>query len=269
MEYAKETSSSLVLQSLWYGLKMDVSMAAYLTALVCVFVIASLFVPFFRKKWIYLIYTGIILFIQLLLIITDVESFKAWGTRIDSTPLKFLSSPKEAWASISHLPLVLIFIGLIVIYFFLFWIFRKIILRSIVLLENNKYRVIQALLIILFIGGLIIPIRGGFQLSPLNQSSVFFCNNQYANNAAVNASCNFMFSAIQMNQLNKNLYEYMKNEEVEAIVNPLFEAEGKTEQVINNSNSAKPNVILIIWESFTEKVLNKNIDGKTVIKFFP
>jgi len=269
IEYAKETPSSLVLQSLWYGLKMDLSMAAYLTALVCVFVIAALFIPFFRKKWIYLIYTGIILFIQLVLIITDAESYKAWGTRIDSTPLKFLSTPKEAWASINHLPIVLIIIGLIVIYLLLFWLFRKIISRSIALLENNKYRFVQALLILLFTGLLVIPIRGGFQLSPLNQSSVYFCTSQYANNAAINPSWNFMFSVIQMNQLNRNLYEYMKNEEIDAIVNPLFEAEGRTEQVVNDSSSAKTNVILIIWESFTEKVLNKSIDGKPVIKFFP
>src|SRR4030095_10024224 len=256
MQYAKETRSSLVLQSLWFGSKMDLSMAAYLTIVVCVFVIASLFIPFFRKKWIYLIYTGIIIFMQLLLIITDVESFKAWGTRVDSTPLKFLSSPNEAWASISHLPLVLIFIGLIITYLLLFWLFRKAISRSIVLLENNKYRFVQALLVVLFTGALIIPIRGGFQLSPLNQSSVYFCNSQYANNAAVNAPWNFMFSVIQMNQLNKNLYEYMTKGEIDSIVIPLFEAEGKTEQVINDSNSIKTNVILIIWESFTEKVLN-------------
>ncbi len=269
MDYAKETPSSLVLQSLWYGLKMDLSMAAYLTALVCVFVLAAVFIPFFRKKWVYLIYTGIILFIQLLLIITDVESYKAWGTRIDSTPLKFLSTPKEAWASINHLPIVLIIIGLIVIYLLLLWLFRKIISRSIILLANSKYRFVQALLILLFTGSLIIPIRGGFQLSPLNQSSVYFCNNQYANNAAVNPSWNFMFSAIQMNQLNKNLYEYMKDTDVDAIVSHLFDAKEKTEQVINDSNSSKTNVILIIWESFTEKVLNKTIDGRPVIKYFP
>ncbi|HEU5167125.1 MAG TPA: sulfatase-like hydrolase/transferase [Chitinophagaceae bacterium] len=269
MQYAKETPSLLVFQSLWFGLKMDLSMAAYLTGLVCVFVIAALFIPFFRKKWIYIIYTGLILFIQLILIITDIESYKAWGTRIDSTPLKFLSSPKEAWASINHLPLTLIFIGFIVIYFFLFWLFRKTISRSIFLLENNKYRFVQALVIVLFTGALIIPIRGGFQLSPLNQSSVYFCNSQYANNAAVNGPWNFIFSVIQMNQLNKNLYEYMNNEEADAIVKPLFEAKGKTERVINDSNSTKTNVILIIWESFTEKVLNKSIDGKPVIKFFP
>jgi phosphoglycerol transferase MdoB-like AlkP superfamily enzyme len=72
-----------------------------------------------------------------------------------------------------------------------------------------------------------------------------------------------------MNQLSKTLYEYMKNEEVEAIVKPLFEDEGKTEQVIDDSILTKTNVILIIWESFTEKVLNKTIDGRAVIKYFP
>jgi len=269
LDYAKETPSSFVLQSLWYGLKMDLSMAAYLTAPVCFFVIAALFIPFFRKKWIYLIYTGIILFIQLLLIITDSESYKAWGTRIDSTPLKFLSTPKEAWASINHLPIVLIIIGLVVVYILLFWLFRKIILRSIALLANNKYWLVQALLILLFTGSLIIPIRGGFQLSPLNQSSVYFCNSQYANNAAINPSWNFMFSVIQKGQLNDHLYQYMGNDEMDAIVNPLFDEQGKVEQVINDSISVKQDVIVIIWESFTEKVLNKSIDGKPVIKFFP
>jgi len=269
MLYAKETPSSLVLQSLWFGLRMDLSMAAYLTALVCVFVIASLFIPFFRKKWIYLIYTGIILFIQLLLIITDVESYKAWGTRIDSTPLKFLSTPKEAWASINHLPIVWILISFIVIYLLLFWLFRKIISRAIFLLGNSKYRFVQALLILVFTGSLIIPIRGGFQLSPLNQSSVYFCNSQYANSAAINPSWNFIFSAIQRGQLNDHLYQYMGNDEMDKIVNPLFDGQGKVEQVINDRSSAKTNVILIMWESFTEKILNKSIEGKPVIKFFP
>src|SRR5687767_9271881 len=200
-QYAKEVPLSLMFQSLWYGLKIDLSMAAYLTLLVCFFVIVGLFIPFFRKKYIYFIYTGIILFIQLLLVIADSESFKAWGTRLDSTPLKYLSSPKEAWASISHLPVIWILLGLVGIYLLIFWFFRKTISRSVVLLSNNKYRFVQALLLLLFTCSLIIPIRGGFQLAPINQSSVYFCNDQYANNAAVNASWNFMHSVTKMKYL--------------------------------------------------------------------
>lgn len=268
-QYAKEVPSSLLFQSLWYGLKMDISMAAYLTLLVCLFVIAALFIPFFRKKFIYFIYTGIILFIQLFLVVADAESFKAWGTRLDSTPLKYLSSPAEAWASISHLPIIWIVVGLLAIYFLIFWIFRKSISRSVVLLSNNKYRLVQVVLLVAFTGSLIIPVRGGFQLAPINQSSVYFCNDQYANNAAVNASWNFMHSVTKMKYLNKDLYKYMDEAEANAVVKPLFETAGKTERVINDSSSVKPNVIFIIWESFTEKVLTRSIEGNPVIKYFP
>jgi len=268
-QYAEGVPSSLLFQSLWYGLKMDVSMAAYLTLVVCFFVIAALFIPFFRRKYVYFIYTGIILFIQLLITIVDSESYKAWGTRLDSTPLKYLSSPKEAWASISHLPVVWILLGLLVIYLLLFWVFRKTISKSVDLLSGNNYRFVQALLLLLFTIALIVPIRGGIQLAPINQSSVYFCNVQYANNAAVNASWNFMHSVTKMKYLNKDLYKYMDETEADSVVRSLFEAEGRTEKIINDSSSVKPNVIIIIWESFTEKVLNKNIDGKPVIKFFP
>lgn len=244
-------------------------MAAYLTGLVCLFLVAALFIPFFRKRNIYILYTGVLLFIQLLLVIIDSESFKAWGTRIDSTPLKYLSTPKEVWASISHLPIIFILIGFIVVYLLFFWLFSKVLSRSIPLLADNNHRFIQVLLILLFSAALIIPIRGGFQLSPLNQSSVYFCSNQYANNAAVNACWNFMYSALQINKLNGNFYKYMKDEEADAIVKSLFYDEKRTEQVVNDSGLLKPNVIFIVWESFTEKVLNKTVDGKPVIKFFP
>lgn len=244
-------------------------MAGYFTLLVCLFTIGALFIPFFRKKGIYIIYTAILLFIQLLLIIIDSESYKAWGTRIDSTPLKYLATPKEVWASVSHLPLVLILIGFAVVYFLLFRIFKNGISRSMSLLANNNRRFIQVLLLLVFTAALIIPIRGGIQLSPLNQSSVYFCNNQYANNAAVNASWNIMYSALQMNKLNTNFYEYLKEDEADAIVRPMFDAKGKTEQVVIDSGSLKPNVILIVWESFTEKALSKTVDGRPVIKFFP
>ena len=199
----------------------------------------------------------------------DSESFKAWGTRLDSTPLKYLSSPREAWASISHLPVIWVLLGFILIYLLIFWFFRKTISRSVVLLSNNKYRFVQALLLLLFTGSFIIPIRGGFQLAPINQSSVYFCNDQYANNAAVNASWNFMHSVTKMKYLNKDLYKYMEEAEADSVVKSLFEAQGKSERVVNDSNNLKPNVIFIIWESFTEKALTKNIDGKPVIKFFP
>jgi len=133
----------------------------------------------------------------------------------------------------------------------------------------NKNKLVQVLLILCFTIALIIPIRGGFQLTPVNQSHVFFSNNQYANNAAINGAWNFMQSLTKAKYLSKNIYQYMNDAGADSIVNSLFEAKGSTEQVINDSGSVKPNVIVIIWESFTEKALNKVIDGKPVIKYLP
>ena len=268
-QYAKEVSASLKLQSLWHGLKMDLSMSAYLTVLVCLFVMGAVFIPFFRKRTIYFTYTGIMLFFLLFITMADVESYKAWGTRLDYTPIKFLSSPKEALASIGHLPIVWIILGLIVIYLLLFWLCRKIISRSIALLTKSNYKLVQVLLVLCFTIALIIPIRGGFQLAPINQSHVFFSNNQYANNAAINGTWNFMQSLTKAKYLSKNTYHYMDEAEADSIVNSLFEAKGTNVQVINNSLSTKLNIIVIIWESFTEKALNKMIDGQRVIKYFP
>jgi len=268
LKYSSHEPSDLIFQSLWYGLKMDLSMAAYLTVFVCLGVLLSIFFPLFRTKWIYIIYSGIILFFQLFLIIADAEIFKAWGSRIDFTPLKYLANPKEVWASIVHLPVFWILIGLFLIFWVLLLVFKKIIVTSIPLLEKNNKKAIQFLFIIIFTGSLIIPIRGGFQLSPLNQSSVYFCNNQFANNAAVNASWNFLFSVSHINQLNNNPYEYMEKDKAEEIVKSLYESDKKIEQVINISDSVKPNVIVIIWESFTEKVLNMQVEGKPVINFY-
>jgi len=244
-------------------------MAAYLTLLVCLFVTVALFVPFFRKKNVYFVYTGIILFIQLVITVADAESYKAWGTKLDTTPLKFLSSPGEAWASVSHLPVVWGLLGLLAIYLFMFWGFRKIISRSVDLLSNNKYRFAQIVFLVLFTATLIIPMRGGLQLAPLNQSSVYFCNEHYANNAAVNGSWNFLHSVTKIRSLDTNLYSYIEKAEADSVVRYLFEANGKGDQVINDTGAVKPNVIIVIWESFTEKALNKSIGGKPVIKFFP
>ena len=267
-QYTSRLSQNLIFGSLWHGLKMDISMASYFAWPVCLFVIAGLFIPFFRKPTLYVVYTAIILFIQFLLIVIDVEIFKAWGHRLDFTPLKYLSNPREIWASMSHLPVVWILLGLVIVYLLLFWLFKKLINTSANWLLNTRLKWIQVVIVLIFAGLLIIPVRGGFQLSPLNQSSVFFSNNQFANNAALNASWNFMYSVTLMNNLSKNPYEYMDQGTANGIVKKLFETVDKPGQLIINPDTNKLNIIFVVWESFTEKALQVTIEGKPVAPNF-
>src|SRR5207302_710092 len=69
-----------------YGLRMDLSMAAYLLVPVCLMVMAGLFLPFFRRALPYQVYSGIVLFLVLLIVLSDLEIYRSWGFRIDATP---------------------------------------------------------------------------------------------------------------------------------------------------------------------------------------
>ena len=267
-QFTRQLSFPLILQTMAYGLKMDIAMASYVTFVPCLMILVSILIPIFRKGISYTMYTGCTLFVILFLIIVDAELYKEWGSRIDFTPIKYLSSPVEMWASISHLPIFWFLALFIIVLYFLFLLTRKIIKSSIVLLQNREKKFVQVLAMVFLIICLIVPARGGIQLAPINHSSVYFSNNQFANNAAINASWNFIYSIMMSKRLDHNYYKYMDENVAKKITQPLFTNENKIRQIIKVTDSIKANVIIIIWESFSEKVVGKYVDGKPVVPNF-
>lgn len=263
----RSLSFSTILGSFWHGLRMDLSVAAYIVAPVCLFVLLSLFIHFFRRLIIYKVYTFIVLLLVALIAFFDLEVYNQWGFRIDASPLKFLSTPKEAFASVSHLPLLLFFVLFVICYGLFYFCFKNV-LRRIFFQQQNKHIIITSALLLLFMGSLIIPIRGGFQLAPINQSSVYFSTNIYANHAAVNAPWNFLHSLMSKGSSGKNPYQYLPEQRVKQIADSLYIRGTGKQQLINFSLTKPTNVILIIWESFTEKALHLKIDGKEVLPNF-
>lgn len=263
----KHLSFSTIISAFWYGLRMDMSMVSYIILPVCLFVLLALIIPFFRKKIIYNIYTGLILFLVLLISICDLEIYNEWGFRIDATPLRFLSTPREALASVSHLPLVFILVIFIGCFLLLFFIFRHI-LKRIFFPQQVKYRIGTAFLLLIFMAALIIPIRGGLQLAPLNQSSVYFSANNYANHTAINASWNFLHSIFSKGSSGKNPYRYLPAQREKEVIDSLYAGASGTEQLIDFSSGTPTNIIVIVWESFTEKAIHVSIDNKEVTPQF-
>jgi phosphoglycerol transferase MdoB-like AlkP superfamily enzyme len=250
---AKSITFSELLKSLWYGSSMDISMAAYITLPVGLFILAGIFLSFFQKPLVYRIYTGIVLFFVLLLIGVDINVFKAWGYRIDASPLKYLSNPKEAWASVSNLPVAWILLGFLVAFLSLLFLSEKFIKTELRKMKIARPRWLQALIILLLLGAFIIPIRGGFQLAPLNQSTVYFSANNFVNQASINAPWNFMHSLSHNTESKKNPFLYLEPKEAQAIRDSLFVSGLQTDTILKMTPGIKPNVILIVWESFTEK----------------
>ncbi len=248
-----------------YGLRMDISMASYILLPVCFVVLIGVFIHFFNKRIIFKLYTAVILFLLLIVTLADLEIYKHWGFRIDATPLKYLSTPKEAWASVSHLPIILIAFVFIGSYLLFYLLFNSGLNRIIRYLKLTPYKWGNLILLLVFIGFLFIPIRGGLQLAPINQSSVYFSTNNFANIAAINAPWNFLHGLLNTPSDGNNPYQYFDKQKASVIVDSLFEKPSTTTKILNTDT---PNILLIIWESFTDKATHLSIKGEEVTPYF-
>ena len=114
----------MLLCSCYRGLRTDASRSAYLTLPIALFVLLSIFLPFFKKYQPYFYYTAILLLPVLIILFSNAGLFKARGNYWDATQLKFLSNPTAARASIAHLPVTPILIGFELL-FLLLYIFLK------------------------------------------------------------------------------------------------------------------------------------------------
>ncbi|RYF88069.1 MAG: alkaline phosphatase family protein [Chitinophagaceae bacterium] len=265
----KEAGAAEVAKSLLYGLRMDFSAAAYITVLVALAVSLSVYSSFFRKANFYQVYTAVVLLLVLLIVFADVGLFKAWGYRVDATVLKYFANPKEVWASVSHLPIAGISLLWLVLYASLLLVFRHLLRKQLPLLSGNYLRVVSFLTVLGLTASLILPIRGGVQLAPLNQSSVYYSQNNFANMAALNASWNLLRSASRKGNNSVNPFIVADAKQVEAVVDSLLQKSSSAEELLLQTNDSTPtNVILIVWESFTSKAINLNVEGKAITPGF-
>lgn len=242
-------------------------MAAYMLLPVAFFLIGSVFVGFFRRARVYQVYTYILLFLFLLIIVCDLQVFQQWGFRIDATILKYLSSPKEAWASISHLPVFLYLLLFALAYWLLIRTTGRLLKQAMPWLQKRVSPLLAVPILLLCAAVLMLPIRGGLQQTPMNQSSVYFSTNNFANQAAINAPWNFLYGVFSetASSSNSNPYTYLSADRANKIVDSLYSSAGDVNKVLK---STRPNVLLIVWESFTEKATHVTIDGREVTPYF-
>ncbi len=260
--YTQATSLSLVAigKIFIYGSRLDWSFSAYLSVIPwLVFALSTSLPPLIRpslKRWLISLYTILMVLLCSFVVIIDVELFRKWGFRIDATPLMYLSHLKEVWASASSSPLLL-----------LVWLWGMLSLTGVLLyfwlLHNRRPRPVKqtvwyALPIYLWaIALLIIPIRGGLQLAPINQSSVYFSTQRFANLAAINPVWNFFDSCVNHTAQHDNPYQYFAPKQAKALVDSLFLDTSTQTHFVIDTSVQRPNVIIITWESLTAKVFDK------------
>ena len=235
------------------GVRMDLSAASYLALIPLVILAFAPLIPPRALTFVLRAYTAIAIFIAAVLATTDVEIFSKWGARVDSSLLPYLRTPAEAAASAESSPLVRLVLILLALIAIGLWGYRQLVDRY--RGEAPGGRVLRTAPPLLLTGVLLlVPIRGGLQWTPLNPSSTYFSHSDFANQAGLNVAWNFLHSLTLRDYRTSNPYAgAIGAKEARALVDSLLHTSDATTRHL--LRTAKPNVILIIWESATAKVI--------------
>jgi phosphoglycerol transferase MdoB-like AlkP superfamily enzyme len=247
------TEFSQIAATFFYALRLDASMIAYLAAIPLLVYIVLLFIPkITAPKWLIKAYVFFFIFIFSVITVINLNLYREWGSKINFRAFDIaINSPKEAIASSSSSPVlipILLFLGVLSVSIF---IANKLIDYKIYDQEKSLLRKISGGFLALAL--LVLIARGGWQLSPVNQSMSYFSTETILNHAAVNTEWNLIQDVINNEYGSDNPYKYYSKEESEKIVNSLF-TKPDTETVSILSNP-KPNIVFIIVESFTAQLI--------------
>ena len=250
--YLNTQSSQLlwneIVTPLFLGLRMDAAMVGYWLLLPGLIFIASAFIS---QRLVYLfigVITTTLLFISTSLVVADVELYKHWGFRINTTPMMYLES--EAMSRVNPtILLVLIFIFILLFASFLFIYWRKIAPH---LLTFQTLPAKWAPVWLLITGALIIPIRSGFSVAPLNTGFVYFHKTKaFPNHAGINPVWNF-FKSLSGDDNLRYSNNFYRPADLDQQFDSLIQDQRETLKLLSVE---KPNIVLIILESFTSKII--------------
>ncbi|HZL09636.1 MAG TPA: sulfatase-like hydrolase/transferase [Prolixibacteraceae bacterium] len=239
----------------WYGLKMDVSTACYLLLIPGLLLgFVSLLPKRLINSFVW-VYTLLFLIIASALVVLDLGLYPHWGTRVNVTAFNYIDDPVAMSASVSVGD---VFLGLLIVGGLLacfIYLYKKLFPEGIVSQGKIKWYFLPLQLFL--VAALILPIRGGWDTSPLNLSSVAFSPKLYVNQAATNFLWNFGKSVEKRKRLS-NPCEYMPKEESVRLFNEFMKPDTLVErpQLITLNPDMPTNVILIILESFSDKVIS-------------
>ncbi|MBQ0020472.1 MAG: LTA synthase family protein [Bacteroidales bacterium] len=269
-----------------HGLRLDLAVAAYLTALpllLLLYKFSSKPEGFSSKPeskgnkiWLWL-WHGVLAvesFLYVLAIIANLCLYPYWGFPLDTTPLFYLtSSPTDAMASITIWQILLALFFLVLLTVALNYGFNKI-LKPKALFEIDakhtgwKPYVAEVGVLVLLGTSLIIPIRGGFSTATNNTGSVYFSTQMPLNHAAVNPVFSFIESASKSNKFGE-MFRYMDDDEAARTFQPLCytklrnNGEADSAQVVLKTKDV--NVIMVVLEGFSDLIMNKGGRVKNVV----
>lgn len=237
-----------------HGLRLDLSAAAYLSLLPFLLVALSVFRRLTRPAGVLLLsWTLLATALLALLGSADLGIFREWGRHIDAAVLQYLTHPVESWAAAGGGPRWL----MVLLWLLLTTLFGAIALR--VLWPRLGFPPARPSMALPLLGCallLAIPARGGMHQIPINQSSAYFSPLPFANLAAVNVGWNFFDSWHRGLNRRENPYVVMPPDSARLLCCHAERSEA-ADPPTRYLRGTRPNVLLIVWESFTARAVER------------
>ncbi|MDH5599180.1 MAG: sulfatase-like hydrolase/transferase, partial [Cyclobacteriaceae bacterium] len=245
----------------FHGIRLDLSATGYIMVIPSLLFISLFFLSFNKVRYILRIYfVGLIAFC-IFLSAVDLNLYSHWGFRLDATPLLYLKTPGAFLDSMTWYDYFIPFVFIIIVGGGLIYLFFNHFFE----VSSVQYSKIKTpLFFLLLFPFLIIPIRGSFDVAPINIGTVYFHKNLIMNHAAINVPWNVIYSITNYNSGDDNLH-YLKDEETNLIFSELLQSKDTTDYVLKNKN---PEILLIILESFTSKLINRVEEGVEITPYF-
>lgn len=242
-----------VIETFIHGLRLDASTAVYISAIpLLVYIILWFFPKLKLPLLVPRIYVYFTISLIALISVINLNIYREWGSKINYKAIDFgLSTPNEALASASSSPLLLSVMIALVMLFIGIRLSEKIIEFRMPADHVPVWIKAPSVLLFIAVAGLII--RGGWQLAPINQSMAYFSHKPILNHAAVNTHWNLIHDWIENKSIENNPYKYFPDQEAKKLVNELYSDKGKRH--ISLLTTDRPNIVLVILESFTADII--------------
>jgi len=230
-----------------HGAKLDISTIGYYLLIPLLIAIPGIY---FSGNWYGIFmrwYSYILIIFSTIVVVSDANLYSYWGFRMDYTPMLYLKTPEEALASVSTLKIIMFLLTILLIVSFFIYFYNRLINRLFSNFERIRYWLPGILFFMVLWGALIIPIRGGFGVAPINAGTVYFSEKMFLNHTAINAVWNVGCSAFAQNPV-KNPYEFGDLSIAKSVVDTLTIKNGISEKILNTS---RPDIMIIVLESFS------------------
>ena len=242
-----------VMEVLRHGLSLDLSTALYFLILPFLVMLVSIW---WNKgkvlRRLLCTYYIIISIAFALAFVADCSLYPFWGFKLDASCLQYLTTPKEAAASVSVWYLLLRLVIFIIIAGFIS-------IGYLMGLKNYEetnqkntrrpttlHKTSETIFYLVCIPLMVIGIRGGLNESTTNIGQVYYSQNQFLNHSAVNPIFSFL-SSFEKTANNIENYDFFSDSECAHLTKDLYPTTSIDSDTLLSTQ--RPNIVIVLMES--------------------